>query len=186
MEENKMKNMEATDKEETQLEKEEKINEQVEEKKEINEEVAQENEVEKLKKEVQDMKEIAQRTAAEFMNYKKRVAKEKQDLTTFANEKIITELLIVLDNFTRAIESEKDNETPFFTGVEMIRKQLEDTLVKNGLEELNPLGEDFDPNYHHAVMQGDGDEPNKVIEVLQKGYKLKERVIRPAMVKVSQ
>lgn len=138
-----------------------------------------------LEKQVAQMKELAQRTQAEFMNYKKRVAKEKQDLTVFANEKIVMEMLLVLDNFQRALDSEKDNETAFYQGVVMIKKQLEDVLAKNGLEEIVCLNEDFDPNYHHAVMQVEGEESNKIVEVLQKGYKLKDKVIRPAMVKVS-
>ena len=91
-----------------------------------------------------------------------------------------------MDNFDRAIESEKDNDTPFLQGVVMIKKQLEDTLFKNGLEEIDALGQEFDPNFHHAVMQEEADEKNKVLEVFQKGYKLKEKVIRPSMVKVSQ
>lgn len=174
---------------ETQETTEEVVEENTENKEQsqdITDKVEEIDETEKLKKDFEDMKDLAQRTQAEFMNYKKRVAKEKQDLTTFANEKIIIELLTVLDNFERALNSEQDKENSLYKGVEMIKKQLEDALVKNGLEEINPQGEEFDPNFHHAVMQGEADEPNKVIEVLQKGYKLKERVIRPAMVKVSQ
>ena len=106
--------------------------------------------------------------------------------SAFANERIMNELLLVIDNFDRALQSEQDKESPFYAGVELIKKQLEDTLFKNGLEEIDALNQDFDPNYHHAVMQGEGEEPNKVLEVLQKGYKLKEKVIRPVMVKVSQ
>ena len=146
----------------------------------------QQKQLEELQGQVDQMKDLAQRTQAEFMNYKKRVAKEMQDISTFANESIITQLLLVLDNFDRAIESEKDNDTPFLQGVIMIKKQLEDTLFKNGLEEIDALGQDFDPNFHHAVMQEEADEKNKVLEVFQKGYKLKEKVIRPSMVKVSQ
>ncbi|MGP1411960.1 MAG: nucleotide exchange factor GrpE [Peptoanaerobacter stomatis] len=142
--------------------------------------------IKQLEKQVDEMKDLAQRTQAEFMNYKRRVTKEKQDLTTFANEKIVTELLAVLDNFQRALDSEKENTTGFYQGVDMIKKQLEDVLNKNGLEEIECLNEPFDPNYHHAVMQVEGDEPDKVMEILQKGYKLKEKVIRPAMVKVSK
>ena len=146
----------------------------------------QQKQLEELQGQVDQMKDLAQRTQAEFMNYKKRVAKEMQDISTFANENIITQLLLVLDNFDRAIESEKDNDTPFLQGVIMIKKQLEDTLFKNGLEEIDALGQEFDPNLHHAVMQEEADEKNKVLEVFQKGYKLKEKVIRPSMVKVSK
>lgn len=143
--------------------------------------------IESLEKQVEEMKELAQRTQAEFMNYKKRIAKEKQDLTVFANEKIIMEMLSVVDNFQRALDSEMDKETGFYQGVELIKKELESVLVRNGLEEIEAINQPFDPNYHHAVMQIETeDEPNTVVEVLQKGYKLKEKVIRPVMVKVSK
>lgn len=143
--------------------------------------------IESLEKQVEEMKDLAQRTQAEFMNYKKRIAKEKQDLTVFANEKIIMEMLSVVDNFQRALDSEMDKETGFYQGVELIKKELESVLVRNGLEEIEALNQPFDPNYHHAVMQIETeDEPNTVVEILQKGYKLKEKVIRPVMVKVSK
>lgn len=143
--------------------------------------------IESLEKQVEQMKELAQRTQAEFMNYKKRIAKEKQDLTVFANEKIIMEMLSVVDNFQRALDSEMDKETGFYQGVDLIKKELESVLARNGLEEIEAINQPFDPNYHHAVMQIETeDEPNTVVEVLQKGYKLKEKVIRPVMVKVSK
>ena len=151
-----------------------------------NETDVQQKQLEELQEQVDKMKDLAQRTQAEFMNYKKRVVKEMQDISTFANENMITQLLLVLDNFDRAIESEKNNDTPFLQGVIMIKKQLEDTLFKKGLEEIDALGQEFDPRFHHAVMQEESEEKNKVLEVFQKGYKLKEKVIRPSMVKVSQ
>lgn len=143
--------------------------------------------IQALEKQVEDMKELAQRTQAEFMNYKKRVSRERQDLTLFANEKIVVEMLSVLDNFQRALDSEQEKEGGFYKGVDLIKKELESVLVKNGLEEIDCLNKPFDPNYHHAVMQVETeDEPNIVVEILQKGYKLKEKVIRPVMVKVSK
>ena len=154
----------------------------------INEEESAETaQIEKLQQEIEEMKALAQRTQADFMNYKKRVEKEKSELTVFANEKIVTEMLTIVDNFERALQSEKENsETAFFKGVELILKQLMDTLYKFGLEEIDALNQDFDPNFHHAVIQEEADEPDKVIDVLQKGYKLKDKVIRPSMVKVSK
>ena len=154
----------------------------------INEEESAETaQIEKLQQEIEEMKALAQRTQADFMNYKKRVEKEKSELTVFANEKIVTEMLTIVDNFERALQSEKENsETAFYKGVELILKQLMDTLYKFGLEEIDALNQDFDPNFHHAVIQEEADEPDKVIEVLQKGYKLKDKVIRPSMVKVSK
>lgn len=154
----------------------------------INEEESAETaQIEKLQQEIEEMKALAQRTQADFMNYKKRVEKEKSELTVFANEKIVTEMLTIVDNFERALQSEKENsETAFYKGVELILKQLMDTLYKFGLEEIDALNQDFDPNFHHAVTQEEADEPDKVIDVLQKGYKLKDKVIRPSMVKVSK
>lgn len=154
---------------------------------------AEVSETDALRKEAEEMKNLAQRTQADFMNYKKRVEKEKKDISAFANEKIMEELLEVIDNFDRALQSGKVEETledgkmsPFYQGVEMILKQLLDKLGKFGLEEIHAEGADFDPNFHHAVMQVEGEEPDKVVEVLQKGYILKEKVIRPSMVKVSK
>ena len=154
----------------------------------INEEESAETaQIEKLQHEIEEMKALARRTQADFMNYKKRVEKEKSELTVFANEKIVTEMLTIVDNFERALQSEKENsETAFYKGVELILKQLMDTLYKFGLEEIDALNQDFDPNFHHAVIQEEADEPDKVIDVLQKGYKLKDKVIRPSMVKVSK
>ena len=125
------------------------------------------------------------RLMAEFQNYKKRVAKEKQDLYSYANEKIVTELLAVVDNFERALQQEAGDEG-FKEGMELIFKQLGDVLEKSGLKEIEALGEDFDPNLHNAVMTEESEEyeSGKVSGVLQKGYTLNGKVIRASMVKV--
>ena len=125
------------------------------------------------------------RLMADFQNYKKRVEKEKKDLYSYANEKLVTELLAVLDNFERALAHE-DSGDGFKEGMEMIFKQLMDVLEKSGLAEIAALGEDFDPNFHNAVMTEETEEyeSGKVSGVLQKGYSLNGKVIRPSMVKV--
>lgn len=125
------------------------------------------------------------RLMADFQNYKKRVEKEKKDLYSYANEKLVTELLAVLDNFERAL-SHEDTGDGFKEGMEMIFKQLVDVLEKSGLAEIAALGEDFDPNFHNAVMTEETEEyeSGKVSGVLQKGYTLNGKVIRPSMVKV--
>ncbi len=125
------------------------------------------------------------RLMADFQNYKKRVEKEKKDLYSYANEKLVTELLAVLDNFERAL-SHEDAGDGFKEGMEMIFKQLVDVLEKSGLAEIAALGEDFDPNFHNAVMTEETEEyeSGKVSGVLQKGYTLNGKVIRPSMVKV--
>ncbi|MDF2531661.1 MAG: grpE [Clostridia bacterium] len=128
------------------------------------------------------------RMQAEFDNFRKRTAKEREELYITSLEKIVTELLPIVDNMERAIGAFKSNglDSSYIDGVDMIQKQLFAILEKNGLKEIEALGMDFDPNMHHAVMQvsGDAEEENKVKDVLQKGYFLGSKVIRPAMVQV--
>lgn len=126
------------------------------------------------------------RLMADFQNYKKRVEKEKSDIYSYANEKLVTELLTVLDNFERALEHEGENDS-FKEGMEMIFKQLFDVLEKAGLKEIPALGEEFDPNFHNAVMNEDTEEyeSGTVSGVMQKGYTLNGKVIRPSMVRVA-
>ena len=125
------------------------------------------------------------RLMADFQNYKKRVEKEKKDLYAYANENIMSDLLTVMDNFERALEHDADDN--FKEGIEMIFKQLQDALEKSGLAEIPALGEDFDPNVHNAVMAEETEdyESGKVSGVMQKGYTLNGKVIRPSMVKVA-
>lgn len=128
------------------------------------------------------------RLMADFQNFKRRTEKEKNDIYVFANEKIVKELLDVIDNFERALSvgAGADGEK-FLEGMEMILKQLLGVLEKAGVSEIKCLGEDFDPNFHNAVMTEDSTEyeSGKVTAVLQKGYVLNGRVVRPSMVKVS-
>ena len=125
------------------------------------------------------------RLMADFQNYKKRVEKEKRDLYSYANENIMNDLLTVMDNFERALEHDADEN--FKEGIEMIFKQLSDVLEKDGLAEIPALGEEFDPNVHSAVMTEETEEyeSGKVSGVMQKGYTLNGKVIRPSMVKVA-
>ena len=127
------------------------------------------------------------RLMADFQNFKRRTEKEKGDIYAFANEKIISELLNVIDNFERALDA-GNAEDSFYKGMEMILKQLQGVLEKAGASEIAALGEEFDPNFHNAVMTEDSDEyeSGKVTEVLQKGYVLNNKVIRPSMVKVAK
>ncbi|MDO5414260.1 MAG: nucleotide exchange factor GrpE [Bacillota bacterium] len=161
---------------------EETVEEAAEEKTENTEEKTEEKK-EEAPEEDGDAKYL--RLMADFQNYKKRVEKEKTDLYSYANEKLVTELLAVLDNFERALAHE-DPGDGFKEGMEMIFKQLVDVLEKSGLAEIAALGEDFDPNFHNAVMTEETEEyeSGKVSGVLQKGYTLNGKVIRPSMVKV--
>jgi molecular chaperone GrpE len=126
------------------------------------------------------------RLMAEFQNFKRRAAREKSDIHAYANEKIIGELLPVLDNFERALETKSDDVEGYAKGMELIFTQLKTALEHAGLEEIPALGEEFDPNVHNAVMTEDSDEheDNHISKVLQKGYKLNDKVIRPSMVAV--
>lgn len=126
------------------------------------------------------------RLMADFQNYRKRVEKEKSDIYAYANEKIVSQLLDVIDNFERALDVETADEG-FAEGMKLIFKQFMDVLEKSGLEEISALGEDFDPNFHNAIMMEDNPEfeSGKVTFVMQKGYILNKKVIRPSMVKVN-
>lgn len=126
------------------------------------------------------------RLMADFQNYKRRVEKEKSDIYAYANEKLVVELLEVIDNFERALEVETE-DTGFKEGMTMIFKQTGAVLEKAGLAEIPALGEVFDPNVHNAVMSEDTEEyeSGKVSGVMQKGYTLNGKVIRPSMVRVA-
>lgn len=127
------------------------------------------------------------RLQADFANFKRRSEKEKQDIYKYGSEKLVTKLLSVADNLDRALAEAKD-DTPLRQGIELVRKELMDILKAEGLEEIESDGIKFDPNQHHAVFMEDSDKHDSehIIETFQKGYKLKEKVIRPAMVKVAK
>lgn len=157
------------------------------------EDISEEISVEDFKKQADDR---YARLMAEFQNFKKRSAKEKQDIHSYANEKIIRDLLEVLDNFERAIslmengnpDVKSDENNAMQEGISLILSQLLEVLTKAGLEEIEALGQEFDPKFHHAVLNEPSDEfkSGEVSKVLQKGYMLNDRVIRPAMVVVSE
>lgn len=128
------------------------------------------------------------RLAADFQNFRKRTEKEKSDIYAYANEKLMGELLDVIDNFDRALEVSEEEKNSFVTGMEMIFKQFKTVLENSGLEEIVAMEADFDPNFHYAVMTAADEnfESGKVIEVFKKGYMLNQKVIRPSMVKVSE
>lgn len=128
------------------------------------------------------------RLMAEFQNYKRRAAKEKTDTLQYANEKIVGDLLPVLDNFERALETKTEDIEAYVKGMELIFEQLKTALGTAGLEEINAMDETFDPNVHNAVMTDNIEEKEDgvITRVLQKGYKLRDRVVRPSMVAVNK
>ena len=127
------------------------------------------------------------RLMAEFQNFKRRVAKEKSDIHAYANEKIVGDLLPVLDNFERALSTETEDEG-YAKGMQLIFEQLKTALGNAGLEEIKAMDEEFDPNVHNAVMTEtiEEKEDGTITKVLQKGYKLKDKVVRPSMVAVNK
>ncbi len=127
------------------------------------------------------------RLFAEFQNYKRRTEKEKADLYAYAGEKFAVDLLEVIDNFERAMDAKPEGDK-FAEGLEMILTQIKSVMEKNHVAEIKALGEPFDPNFHNAVMTeaAEGVESGIVTKVFQKGYTLNNKVIRPAMVAVSQ
>ena len=138
--------------------------------------------------EVDELKGQLLRLQADFINYKKRAEKDKENTIAYAIEEFSLHLLPILDNFERAIEVETNKEGTFYQGIEMIYKQLLKALNDNGVNEIKALNEAFDPSCHHAVIMEDSSDHEEgiVIEVFQKGYKIKDKTIRPCMVKVSK
>ena len=155
------------------------------------EEEAKEAEAEKAEEEAKKAEEAESerymRLMAEFQNFKRRVAKEKSDIHAYANEKIVSDLLPVLDNFERALSTETEDEG-YAKGMQLIFEQLKTALGNAGLEEIKAMDEEFDPNVHNAVMTEtiEDKEDGTVTKVLQKGYRLKDKVVRPSMVAVNK
>lgn len=135
----------------------------------------------------QDLMDKFMRLQADFANYKRRTEAQKTEYVELGVKKIVNDLLPVLDNFERALDSIEEKDSTY-DGILMIKDQLTDVLKKEGIVEMKALGEEFDPTYHHAVLTEDSDEYDSgyVIEVLQKGYLINDKTLRPAMVKVSQ
>lgn len=143
-------------------------------------------EIEKLKAELEAKNDLLLRTAAEFDNFKKRTERERASVAEFAKANVIKELLPILDNIDRAATVEK--ETPdYIKGIELIVKQFEGLASVLGLLEVAQVGDVFDPNCHEAVMHIEDENlgENVIAQVLQKGYKIGDTVIRPAMVAVA-
>jgi molecular chaperone GrpE len=153
-------------------------------------ETEQEMKLQEKEKEAKDNYDRYLRLSAELENFKKRAEKEKSETYKFANENLVKDLLPVLDNLERALEHGREAKThqALLEGVEMTHKGFWGVLEKYGLTVIDALGEEFDPNQHEAVMvQEDAHRPpNMVINQIQKGYRLNNRLIRPAMVIVSK
>lgn len=145
--------------------------------------------LEKLKAEFEIKENQFKRLASDFENFRRRQAQEREDLLKFGMEKLIADLLPVVDNFERALSSAKNapDVSTVIAGIEMIQKQLLAIMEKNGVEGIESLDKPFDPKFHEAVQQMvNAEKPDQtVLHELQKGYLLSGRVIRPSMVVVS-
>jgi molecular chaperone GrpE len=128
------------------------------------------------------------RLQADYDNFRRRTRQETESLNKYASEQLVCALLPVMDNFERAMTAEGDTVEGFKTGVELIYRQLQDVLAAEGLAAINAVGEEFDPARHEAVFQVETEEyaENTVIEEFRRGYCLKDKVIRPSMVKVAK
>jgi molecular chaperone GrpE len=145
------------------------------------------SELEKLRAERNSLLDRLARMQAEFDNARKRAAKEQQDFRDYALADTIKTIIPILDSFDRALESSPE-KSEFHSGIELIHKQLLDALGKLGVRQIAAKGEQFDPRYHEAIEMVDTEnaEDHQVLEELQRGYKLKDRLLRPAMVKVAR
>lgn len=145
------------------------------------------DELTRLRSERDALLERLARQQAEFENVRKRTAKEQQDFRDYALTDAVKAMLPILDSFERAL-AHKDNGREFQSGVELIYKQLQDSLAKLGVQPLNAKGHPFDPHVHEAVEMVDTDraKDHHVLDELQRGYKLKDRLLRPAMVRVAR
>jgi len=155
---------------------------------------AQALDVDTLKRQVEEEKQKAegylanwQRAQADFINYKRRTEQEKNELTKFSTAMLILNLLPVMDDLERALSTVPTALAglSWFDGLRLIHRKLVAILENQGLQAIEAEGKDFDPNLHEAIMHVEGEE-GKVVQVMQKGYKLHDRIIRPAMVTVGQ
>ncbi|HEY9466433.1 MAG TPA: nucleotide exchange factor GrpE [Vicinamibacterales bacterium] len=143
--------------------------------------------LEELRRERDVLQDRLLRTAADFDNYRKRMDRERRDLAEQTAAEAIKDLLPIIDNLERALQAAAEDD-PLRKGVELIHKQMLEMLRKRGVTPIEALGADFDPNVHEAVTHEESDQhrEGEVMEELQRGYKVGERLLRPAMVKVAK
>lgn len=149
----------------------------------------EQQEIELLKQQADEHHQRLLRAQADFDNFRRRTRQEKEEFAKYASLKLVEQLLPVVDNFERALAAGKESSDydSFLKGVDMIFRQLDQVLAGEGLKAMESVGQPFNPEFHQAVMQVESDEHEEgiVVEELQKGYLLKDKVLRPAMVKVS-
>ena len=143
--------------------------------------------LEELRRERDTLQDRLLRTAAEFDNYRKRMDRERRDLAEYTAGEVMKELLPIIDNLERALQASAPDD-PLRKGVELTQRQMLDMLRKRGVTPIEALGADFDPNFHQAVIHEESTEhrEGEVMEELQRGYVVGDRLLRPAMVKVAK
>ena len=149
-----------------------------------------EDELGKLQSDLDRFRDLALRSQADFDNFRKRAAREREDAVKYANASFLERLIPVLDNFELGLAAAKNGagNSPILAGMEMVGKQLSDFLIENGVTPIDAAGKKFDPNLHEAIGQEESAEvpEGDVVRQLRRGFKLKERLLRPANVIVSK
>jgi molecular chaperone GrpE len=141
-----------------------------------------------LQADLDRFRDLALRSQADFENYKKRAAREKDDAVKYANSALLQKLVSILDNFELGLAAAKTHrdESPIYSGMVLVQKQLNDLLAENGLEPIEAEGKKFDPNLHEAIAHEPSESPEgTVVRQARRGYRLKDRLLRPARVVVS-
>ncbi|MSS20381.1 nucleotide exchange factor GrpE [Pseudoramibacter porci] len=153
-------------------------------------EAAQEEKQDEGDPKVKALTDQLMRLQADFSNYKKRTSREKAEIASYTTEELLKKLLPIIDNLERALAASEndDGSEELATGIKMVYKELMKTLQDEGLQEIEAEGKPFDPTYHHGVAIGneDGVEDQVILDVFQKGYMYKDKVIRAAMVRINQ
>ncbi len=132
---------------------------------------------------------LLRRKTAEFDNYRKRVERERRELSEWAAADVLQEVLAIMDDFERALSAEAPPEAQAYrAGIELIQRQLQELMRKRGVTAIDSIGADFDPHVHQAVAyeEAEGAREGEVVDELRKGYRLGDRLLRPAMVKVAK
>jgi molecular chaperone GrpE len=152
-------------------------------------EVAPEDDGEGLQTDLDRFRDLALRSQADFENYKKRAAREKDEAIKYANTSLLEKLVPILDNFELGLSAARGEgeKSPIFSGMSMILKQLNDFLAANGVQSIEAEGQKFDPNLHEAIAREPSDEvpEGTVLRQTRRGYRLKDRLLRPSSVVVS-
>ena len=142
-----------------------------------------------LEQDVMKWRELAMRTAADMENFRKRATREREDSMRYANQSLLEELLPILDNFEMGMQAAgQEKDSMIYIGMDMVRKQLNEFLSNNGVEEIPAEGKEFDPNLHEAVSQEETAEvaEGTILSVIRRGFNLRDRLLRPATVVVAK